>query len=1035
MKIVPPMPKRKYLEVEVSDFKGMNDTLHPNLLKENVLTNCLNSYSKNGTLTKRNGVTIDGDTLTSKHTEAFTATTKRDASATTGQWTTDGTANLFINSTAQIDTSTNLYPTGNQKDRHVVISSNGTIVITYNDGGGIKARKSTDNGTTWVNLAGEAGETTIYSRSYNYYSDWSICIDSSDNIHITYTNVSIDVVYKKLTYDSGNWTVGDENAVFTAGNSYHSSVIVDSSDNIYCAFFGSFSETSEPTNLYVMTSDDAGDTWSLSHQINYNTASPEPIWPCLVLNNDLPLLVYSYGNTTGKLYFVTYDGEDWTSVTNLSLGQGSSASFSVSVLSTNNIWVLYKTNSGIKVSKFNGTAISDTTDISLASNDQYPTLSTDGTNLWAIWSKYEAAYRYELTYKLYDGSSWDLVANDLTSDNGNNIYPSAPETISTYAKFPIIWRTQTSSPYKLAGRVSQLSGTIQSIGYDSTAGSQTYSATVTSTANGGTITTTYADSADDETYSSFGAIGDMSDQYIKFKSVLTTNKLHISPTISTVEITFGGVSIISGFSWTRNDGEHYRIAIGSTNMYLKMSDDSWMTIKANLTTGLRATATPFQNFLIITNGTDPVMRFNGKITTGTVTTVNGDATVTGSGTTWNTASASDQLIAGARIKLADGTWYTVDTVTDDTHIELTVNYAGEGGAGESYEAYSVVALAGSPNTGKYCITHKNYVFIAGNSTNPTYLYFSDIDDATTWPSANFIDIHTNDGQIITGLASNSDVLGVFKYDTKGTRKSVVGLFGSVSSEFYTKTLNTNFSAVNHYSIISAPNSVLFLDREGWVETNFVNFNRIDSSRMETSLGTINQQYIQNSVGAYLDNQAILSFPTGSSTINDTTLIYDLEDKTFTKHSGFNPGCYFLSTESYTPELYFGDQTANSSVFTWDSGTSDNGQAIDWTIESAEIPIKKYFFKKRLKYLYAFFESTGDYDVTASYALNGADTYTDLSEAVSTTATDNADVFKRWSLPGLTGSTIRFKFRNNAADEPITMVKFALVAIEKGLRRI
>jgi N-acetylneuraminic acid mutarotase len=65
--------------------------------------------------------------------------------------------------------------------------------------------------------------------------------------------------------------------------------------------------------------------------------------------------------------------------------------------------------------------------------------------------------------------------------------------------------------------------------------------------------------------------------------------------------------------------------------------------------------------------------------TGTISVTNGSATVTGSGT--NFAS----WIAGDKIYLPDGVYWTIDAVVSDTEITLSSNYTGDNASGQSYK--------------------------------------------------------------------------------------------------------------------------------------------------------------------------------------------------------------------------------------------------------------------------------------------------------------------------------------------------------------
>ena len=67
--------------------------------------------------------------------------------------------------------------------------------------------------------------------------------------------------------------------------------------------------------------------------------------------------------------------------------------------------------------------------------------------------------------------------------------------------------------------------------------------------------------------------------------------------------------------------------------------------------------------------------------TGTVTVTNGDATVVGNATVWT----SD--MEGSAFVSADGNHYVVDSVTDATHLELSIVYAGGTLGAQSYNMY------------------------------------------------------------------------------------------------------------------------------------------------------------------------------------------------------------------------------------------------------------------------------------------------------------------------------------------------------------
>ncbi|MCJ7646550.1 hypothetical protein MUO65_06590, partial [bacterium] len=131
---------------------------------------------------------------------------------------------------ANIDTVASDYATGYAKDRHVVRSSNGTIVALYqgyNSPTGIRAKKSTNGGDSWTNLEGGSGSTQIDGPNYHSFS---ICIDTNDNIYIAYLKWDepvYDTCFRKLTYSvaGSTWTVGSEKYVVNANSTQNPFII------------------------------------------------------------------------------------------------------------------------------------------------------------------------------------------------------------------------------------------------------------------------------------------------------------------------------------------------------------------------------------------------------------------------------------------------------------------------------------------------------------------------------------------------------------------------------------------------------------------------------------------------------------------------------------------------------------------------------------------------------------------------------------------------------------------------------------------
>ena len=269
-----------------------------------------------------------------------------------------------------------------------------------------------------------------------------------------------------------------------------------------------------------------------------------------------------------------------------------------------------------------------------------------------------------------------------------------------------------------------------------------------------------------------------------------------------------------------------------------------------------------------------------KYDTGTVSVTNGSDTVEGSGTTWTTnAAAGDKFMVDS-----DGTWYEVESVTDNDTLVLTENYAGDTASTQDYtittairgvyryykkngdkyllvacgrdiwkwdtgtsafvsiggsltqnldtefatyydtciitngtdevkkwDGSSFAALGGSPPTGKYVFVNKEKIFIAGNSTNPSMLYWSasgELEDWSTAENAGSANVGKDDGDQIMGISKIHGNTTIFKQNTIWT------LYGSTADEFRLEPSNAELGTTNGRTIAETPGGLRYLARDG-----------------------------------------------------------------------------------------------------------------------------------------------------------------------------------------------------------------------------
>lgn len=126
--------------------------------------------------------------------------------------------------------------------------------------------------------------------------------------------------------------------------------------------------------------------------------------------------------------------------------------------------------------------------------------------------------------------------------------------------------------------------------------------------------------------------------------------------------------------------------------------------------------------------------------------------------------------------------------------------------------------------GESAIFYKSRMFIAGSSSNPSRLQFSDIivADAFTWTATNIIDVSPGDGQRLVDIVVYNDNLMLFKEDS-----TYVFAYDLQISDAVLRQVNPSIGASTRYCVASYENSV-FVFHEGRVyEISNYNFSHIN----------------------------------------------------------------------------------------------------------------------------------------------------------------------------------------------------------------
>lgn len=168
--------------------------------------------------------------------------------------------------------------------------------------------------------------------------------------------------------------------------------------------------------------------------------------------------------------------------------------------------------------------------------------------------------------------------------------------------------------------------------------------------------------------------------------------------------------------------------------------------------------------------------------TGTVSVTNGNTTVTGTSTLWNnTVAPGDTFVLTDANNNPTGAWYEVDSVTDNTHLELVQSYAG---LTDSNCDYAIMNMTGNLTTPRFASRLSNF--------------FGDfqelIDKPTSTPTASSIPEADGDGNIDPGWIKNATTArrGILETATASEAES-----GSATDKIITPS---NLGALNYMTL-------------------------------------------------------------------------------------------------------------------------------------------------------------------------------------------------------------------------------------------
>lgn len=355
-------------------------------------------------------------------------------------------------------------------------------------------------------------------------------------------------------------------------------------------------------------------------------------------------------------------------------------------------------------------------------------------------------------------------------------------------------------------------------------------------------------------------------------------------------------------------------------------------------------------------------------------------------------------------------------------------------------------------TGKYAVYWKNYMIVWGNCllNSANYkgrAYFSNLGDPDTFTTGtDYFDIGLKDGFDGTGI------YGIDKYLVLGKERSVHLMTGANPTEWILSSTVNNLSVIDasigvasHRSMRQVGNDVWFMGTDGQMHSVIRNeqgatpLTGIVSGNMQGTLSGMNRAQISKVATEVFNGRVYVAFPDGSSTYNNKVIVADTFitlDNPFNPHpwvtyTGWNPAVWAIYTPSSTPQLYYGEASADSLTFQAETGTNDNDVAIDFDYQSGMLTLQAPEKSKNFRFGIFSGDSGGNYDITVSQSLDGVSFSSVGMLNLSSgdvwdtgtwgTATWGYSSEKQEKFSFKTKSNkIMIRMRNNAADQAVTI---------------
>ena len=328
---------------------------------------------------------------------------------------------------------------------------------------------------------------------------------------------------------------------------------------------------------------------------------------------------------------------------------------------------------------------------------------------------------------------------------------------------------------------------------------------------------------------------------------------------------------------------------------------------------------------------------------------------------------------------------------------------------------------------QYLEIYQNRLFLAGFSSSPSTVWFSDIGEPEGYqPNWNF-EVRTNDADVVTCIKAYLTRLYIFKNNSFHILFGDGGTIDNTNINFSLQEVSTIYGCLNNRCAVIFQDQLAFLDRKGVVIYNGATPSML-SDKIQPIFDTMNYAVAVNTacmVHDKLRNQILIAIPLDASTQNNVTLVYDYLVNAWTKQDGYNPTVFaIVQGRNNTKNAFYG--TSNGMVNWFGSSMiTDNGAGFTTYIKTRFLHDLGESYQKQFRRLYL------NIDAPSSTLTFQCNFFQDFGSSIVKSVTINCSQFQTRIDYGISAKSLAFELSSFQSNQKLTLHGFT---IESRLQR-